>query len=73
LGGAINHEIYFANLGGGGDPANDRMGSLINRDFGSFDTWATDLKFHWRCPEYLSDLEMYQAAGRGQHASHHVV
>ncbi|HLH72946.1 MAG TPA: superoxide dismutase, partial [Chloroflexota bacterium] len=44
LGGAINHEIYFANLGGGGGPASGRVAELINRDFGSFDSWAADLR-----------------------------
>lgn len=44
LGGAINHEIYFANLGGSGGPANGRVAELINREFGSFDAWSADLK-----------------------------
>ncbi|MCC6443883.1 MAG: superoxide dismutase [Armatimonadetes bacterium] len=44
LGGARNHEIYFAHLGGKGGPATGRAVSLIRRDFGSFENWAADLK-----------------------------
>jgi superoxide dismutase, Fe-Mn family len=44
IGGIKNHEIYFEHLGGeGGDPEG-AMAGLIERDFGSVDTWRTDLK-----------------------------
>lgn len=44
IGGIKNHEVYFEHLGGeGGDP-DGAMGALIERDFGSAESWATDLK-----------------------------
>jgi Fe-Mn family superoxide dismutase len=44
IGGIKNHELYFEHLGGhGGDPAGV-FGTLVKRDFGSVDTWRTDLK-----------------------------
>jgi Fe-Mn family superoxide dismutase len=44
VGGIKNHEIYFEHLGGeGGDPGG-RAGALIERDFGSANTWRADLK-----------------------------
>jgi len=44
VGGIKNHELYFEHLGGhGGDPAGV-FGTLVKRDFGSVDTWRTDLK-----------------------------
>jgi Fe-Mn family superoxide dismutase len=44
LGGIKNHEIYFEHLGGeGGDP-DGVFGQLVERDFGSADAWAADLK-----------------------------
>jgi Fe-Mn family superoxide dismutase len=44
LGGIKNHEIYFEHLGGdGGDPEGP-IATLIRRDFGSIETWRTDLR-----------------------------
>ena len=44
VGGIKNHELYFEHLGGsGGDPAGV-FGELVRRDFGSVETWRTDLK-----------------------------
>lgn len=44
LGGVKNHEIYFDHLGGSGGRPEGRLLELIERDFGSFDAWAADLK-----------------------------
>jgi superoxide dismutase, Fe-Mn family len=44
VGGIKNHEIYFEHLGGGGGPPGDAFGQLVERDFGSLDSWRTDLK-----------------------------
>ena len=44
LGGVINHEIYFAHLGGKGGPATGRVAELITKSFGSFDSYKKDLK-----------------------------
>jgi Fe-Mn family superoxide dismutase len=44
LGGVKNHEIYFEILGGKGGPATGRVAEFINRDFGSYEEWAKDLK-----------------------------
>ena len=44
IGGIKNHELYFAHLGGpGGDP-DGAFRALVERDFGSVDTWRADLK-----------------------------
>ena len=44
IGGIKNHELYFEHLGGeGGNPAGP-IRRLIERDFGSADTWRADLK-----------------------------
>ena len=44
IGGVKNHEIYFEHLGGkGGEPAG-KLKQAIEKDFGSFDKWAADLK-----------------------------
>src|SRR5262245_8086137 len=44
MGGIKNHEVYFEHLGGdGGDPTG-AVANLIKRDFGSIDTWRSDLK-----------------------------
>jgi superoxide dismutase, Fe-Mn family len=44
VGGVKNHEIYFEHLGGdGGDPEGP-FGTLVRRDFGSIDSWRTDLR-----------------------------
>jgi Fe-Mn family superoxide dismutase len=43
-GGIINHEIYFAHLGGkGGEPTGDLM-TQIKKDFGSFENYKKDMK-----------------------------
>ena len=43
-GGIINHEIYFAHLGGkGGQPSGD-VAAQIKKDFGSFETFKKDIK-----------------------------
>ena len=43
-GGIINHEIYFAHLGGkGGQPAGDLL-KQIEKDFGSFEKYKMDVK-----------------------------
>jgi Fe-Mn family superoxide dismutase len=44
IGGIKNHEIYFEHLGGGGGDPDGMIGDLIERDFGSFQDWRTDLK-----------------------------
>jgi Fe-Mn family superoxide dismutase len=44
IGGIKNHEIYFEHLGGGGGKPSGAAGQLIERDFGSTDAWAADLK-----------------------------
>jgi Fe-Mn family superoxide dismutase len=44
IGGVKNHEVYFDHLGGkGGKPAGKLL-QAIEKDFGSFDQWAADLK-----------------------------
>ena len=44
IGGIKNHELYFEHLGGeGGNPAGP-IRRLIERDFGSAETWRADLK-----------------------------
>jgi superoxide dismutase, Fe-Mn family len=44
VGGIKNHELYFDHLGGeGGDPTG-AVGGLVERDFGSAETWRHDLK-----------------------------
>ena len=44
IGGIKNHEIYFEHLGGGGGAPEGAIAELIERDFGSFQTWRDDLK-----------------------------
>jgi superoxide dismutase, Fe-Mn family len=44
IGGIKNHEIYFEHLGGGGGDPEGLIANLIERDFGSFQGWRTDLK-----------------------------
>ena len=44
IGGIKNHELYFAHLGGeGGDP-DGAFKALVERDFGSVESWRTDLR-----------------------------
>ncbi|MEM4408610.1 MAG: superoxide dismutase [Candidatus Caldarchaeum sp.] len=42
-GGFINHTLYFDILGGDGN-CRGKVREMIERDFGSFDSWADDLK-----------------------------
>jgi superoxide dismutase, Fe-Mn family len=44
VGGIKNHELYFEHLGGDGGNPDGEIAALIKRDFGSFDTWRSDLK-----------------------------
>jgi superoxide dismutase, Fe-Mn family len=44
IGGIKNHEIYFEHLGGSGGAPDGLMARLIERDFGSVEEWARDLK-----------------------------
>jgi superoxide dismutase, Fe-Mn family len=43
IGGIKNHELYFEHLGGSGGNPSGAIGRLIDRDFGSADTWRADL------------------------------
>jgi len=43
-GGVINHEIYFSHLGGTGGKPKDKLLTQIEKDFGSFENFKTDLK-----------------------------
>jgi Fe-Mn family superoxide dismutase len=44
VGGIKNHEVYFEHLGGDGGDPNGPVADLIQRDFGSAETWRADLK-----------------------------
>jgi Fe-Mn family superoxide dismutase len=44
IGGIKNHELYFEHLGGDGGVPDGLIGRLIERDFGSVEDWARDLK-----------------------------
>jgi Fe-Mn family superoxide dismutase len=44
VGGVKNHELYFEHLGGDGGDPDGPVRALILRDFGSVETWRTDLK-----------------------------
>ena len=44
IGGVKHHEIYFDHLGGEGGKPSGKLLQMIERDFGSFDNWAADLK-----------------------------
>ena len=44
IGGIKNHELYFEHLGGDGGAPDGPVAQLIQRDFGSVDTWRADLK-----------------------------
>lgn len=41
--GAILHELYFSHLGGDGAPPTGALGAQIDKDFGSFDGFVTEL------------------------------
>jgi len=38
------HELYFSHLGSGNESPQDTMAKLIEKSFGDFDTWLTDMK-----------------------------
>jgi Fe-Mn family superoxide dismutase len=42
--GQILHEVYFSNLGGDGQAANQAVVAALARDFGSPEKWLTDLR-----------------------------
>jgi superoxide dismutase, Fe-Mn family len=44
IGGIKNHEIYFEHLGGEGGNPSGAIAGLVERDFGSADTWRADLR-----------------------------
>jgi Fe-Mn family superoxide dismutase len=44
IGGIKNHEVYFDHLGGSGGDPGGAVGDLIERDFGSAESWRADLK-----------------------------
>ena len=44
IGGIKNHELYFEHLGGDGGNPRGTAAQLLERDFGSADTWRADLK-----------------------------
>lgn len=44
LGGIKNHEIYFGHLGGKGGEPSGKLAETIERDFGSFNDFMTDMK-----------------------------
>ncbi len=44
IGGLLNHEIYFAHLGGSGGPPSGKVGELIQKSFGGYDNYVKDLK-----------------------------
>jgi Fe-Mn family superoxide dismutase len=44
IGGVKNHELYFDHLGGKGGRPSGKLLQLIEKAFGSYDHWQTDLK-----------------------------
>jgi Fe-Mn family superoxide dismutase len=44
IGGITSHELFFANLGGGGGKPGDPLLSLILKSFGSWENYLRDLK-----------------------------
>ncbi|MEE8257563.1 MAG: Fe-Mn family superoxide dismutase [Acidobacteriota bacterium] len=44
VGGMKNHEIYFEHLGGTKGQPKGKLLDLINRDFGSVESWQADMK-----------------------------
>lgn len=63
LGGYKNHDLYFSILGGKGGPASGRTGELIQRDFGSFEAFQSQMKafglggrgWVWLAYDYMDD------------------
>lgn len=43
-GGVVNHEIYFAHLGGNGAAPSGDLAAQIKKDFGSFEEYKKDVK-----------------------------
>ncbi len=44
IGGVKNHELYFAHLGGQGGEPTGKLQAAMEKDFGSIEKWAADLK-----------------------------
>ncbi|RYG32178.1 superoxide dismutase [bacterium] len=44
FGGYVNHNVYFATLGGEGGPATGEVARLIEESYGSFEAWKADWK-----------------------------
>ncbi len=44
LGGTINHEVYFHNLGGSGGKPSGKLISQIEKDFGSYERFEAELR-----------------------------
>src|SRR3989344_1347301 len=44
IAGVKNHELYFSHLGGQGGQPSGKLLELINKDFGSFESWQKDMK-----------------------------
>lgn len=63
LGGLKNHELYFSNLGGPGGKPSGRVLELLERGFGSFDSWQAQMKafgiggrgWAWLAYDYMDD------------------
>jgi superoxide dismutase, Fe-Mn family len=43
-GGVVNHELYFAHLGGKGGTPSEKLSNQITKDFGSFEAFKKELK-----------------------------
>ncbi len=63
LGGYKNHELYFSNLGGKGGKPDGRILELLERDFGSFESFQAQMKafglggrgWVWLAYDYMDD------------------
>lgn len=73
LGGIKNHELYFGHLGGDGQPVDGSFKSQVETDFGSWDTYQTDLRAAgmagrgWAWTAWDDDLgRLYNAVGDQQ-------
>lgn len=44
IGGVKNHQVYFENLGGDGSAPTGWLAEAIDRQWGSYDNWKSDLK-----------------------------